>query len=224
MIYVTGDIHADLDIAKLGGKRFPQQKAMSKNDYVIICGDFGLLWDNSKREKYWQKWLSSKNFTTLWIDGNHENFDLLKQIPYTEKFGGKVQEITPSIYHLERGQVFTIEGKTFFTMGGASSHDKQNRTEHVSWWQEEVPSRSEMDCAIDVLDANNWSVDYVLTHCAPSSVQQLISPWYERDAITNFLDRVCSGLQFKRWFFGHYHIDRMMNNQFVALYDKVVLV
>ena len=122
MIYVTGDTHADLDIGKLAVRFFPQQKNLTKDDYLIICGDFGLVWDDSKRERYWQKWLSDKNFTTLWVDGNHENFDYLSTFPLTDRFGGKVREITPSIYHLDRGQVLTIDGKKIFVMGGASSH------------------------------------------------------------------------------------------------------
>ena len=77
MIYVTGDTHANIDIAKLNTTKFPQQKELTKNDFVIICGDFGLCWDGSHREMWWQDWLTAKNFTTLWIDGNHENFDRL---------------------------------------------------------------------------------------------------------------------------------------------------
>ena len=68
MIYVTGDTHANIDIAKLNTTKFPQQKELTKNDFVIICGDFGLCWDGSHREMWWQDWLTAKNFTTLWID------------------------------------------------------------------------------------------------------------------------------------------------------------
>ena len=111
MIYVTGDTHANIDIAKLNTTKFPQQKELTKNDFVIICGDFGLCWDGSHREMWWQDWLTAKNFTTLWIDGNHENFDMLYQFPLIDKFGGKVREIAPDIYHLDRGQVLTIDGR-----------------------------------------------------------------------------------------------------------------
>ena len=215
MIFVTGDTHADIDIGKLSAAHFQRQNRLSKNDYVIICGDFGLVWDGSPREMYWRKWLSDKNFTTLWIDGNHENFDR------TEKFGGKVREISPSIYHLERGQVLTIDGNKFFVMGGAASHDKEHRREHISWWQEEMPSVKEMEAAIDALDANDWTVDYVLTHCAPRSVQLMIQPWYENDALTGFLERVRQDLNFKKWFFGHYHTDMFLGQEFVCLYNRL---
>ena len=71
MIYLTGDTHIPIDIGKLNTKNFPQQKEMTKDDYVIVLGDFGLLWKKNKTYEYWKKWLEERNFTTLWIDGNH---------------------------------------------------------------------------------------------------------------------------------------------------------
>ena len=65
MIFVTGDTHANLDIGKLSTRRFPEQKELTKEDFLIVCGDFGLVWDGSAREIYWQDWLTSKNYTTL---------------------------------------------------------------------------------------------------------------------------------------------------------------
>ena len=202
MIYVTGDTHADIDIKKLSVKNFPMQKSLTKKDYLIVCGDFGLIWDGSTREIWWKKWLAGKNFTTLWIDGNHENFDILRKFSLQDKFGGKVREIAPNIYHLERGQVLTIDGQRFFVMGGARSHDKEYRTEHISWWKDEMPSMEEMERGINALDNNGWSVDYVLTHCAPRSIQTMIADWYENDPLVSYLERIMVDLQFKRWYFG----------------------
>ena len=222
MVYVTGDTHANIDIRKLNTENFPQQKELTKKDYLIVCGDFGLVWDGSAREIYWQDWLSNKNFVTLFVDGNHENFDILRCMPLKKKFGGYVREIAPDIYHLERGQVLTIDRKKIFVMGGARSIDKEHRIEHISWWKEEIPSREEMEYAIASLDAVNWKVDYAITHCAPRSIQTLLSPWYENDPVVSFLERIYSELRFKKWYFGHYHVDKQVNEQFVALFNKVV--
>lgn len=222
MVFVTGDTHADMDITKLNKAYFPQQDALTKDDYVIICGDFGLCWDNSKRERWWRDWLSQRSFTTLWIDGNHENFDMLYQFPVTDMFSGKAREIAPSVYHLERGQVLTIGGKKIFCMGGARSVDKATRREHISWWEQEMPTMAEMEQAIAALDAADWNVDYVITHCAPKRVQAELASWYENDPMVSFLDRVCSDLMFKRWYFGHYHVDRNIGDKFVALYNRVL--
>ena len=124
MIYITGDCHADF--TKFNMENFPEQKEMTKDDYVIICGDLGGVWmkdEESEKEKWWLDWLERKSFTTLFVDGNHENFDRLYSYPVEEWNGGKVHRIRPSVIHLMRGQVFTVEGKKIFAFGGAISHD-----------------------------------------------------------------------------------------------------
>ena len=73
MIYITGDTHGGFQ--RFGMKYFPNQKTMCREDYAIIAGDFGGLWDDSPRETYWLDWLEERPFTTLFVDGNHENFD-----------------------------------------------------------------------------------------------------------------------------------------------------
>ena len=186
MIYVTGDCHGNY--RRFATEIFPEQKEMSKDDYVIICGDFG-YWDESKEQKYWMKWLDSKPFTTLWIDGNHENFDLLKKQKAVKWHGGNVQFIQPSVIHLMRGQIYELEGLKIFTFGGAKSHDISGgiletsdprfrakrkkldknqelyRINHVSWWKEELPEEEELAEGLRNLIQNNWSVDYIISHC-----------------------------------------------------------
>ena len=116
MIYITGDTHIPVDIQKLSTKRFPEQKEMTKNDYVIICGDFGGVWDDSNEEKYWIKWLKNKNFTTLFIDGNHENFDMLYSLPIVDFCGGTAHKVDNGIYHLIRGEIYTIDEKNSLSL------------------------------------------------------------------------------------------------------------
>ena len=79
MVYITGDMHGDLSRFKN-----PIFKKMKAGDVLIVCGDFGGVWDNSHQEQYWRKWLSQKPFTTLFIDGNHENYDRLSVYSVTE--------------------------------------------------------------------------------------------------------------------------------------------
>lgn len=121
IIWVTGDTHGDW-IHRVNMDSFPEQREMSKDDYVIILGDFG-IWRDSPQQRWYLNWLEERNFTTLFIDGNHENYDILDSYPVEEWHGGKVHFIKPSVIHLMRGQVFDIDGLKFFTFGGASSHD-----------------------------------------------------------------------------------------------------
>ena len=99
------------------------QNQLSREDFMIICGDFGLIWEDCEEERNWLKWLEDRPWTTLWIDGNHENFDRLKSFSIEKWNGGLIQKITPHIFHLCRGQVFQIEGYRIFAMGGGESHD-----------------------------------------------------------------------------------------------------
>ena len=228
MIYITGDTHGRTDAAKLDNKYNPMFSQMTKNDYVIITGDFGFVWDNSKEDIWWRNWLDNKPFTTLFIDGNHENFDLLETYPIEEKFGGKVRKITDSIFYLCRGQIFDIQGKRFFTMGGAECHDKEYRTYGKSMWVQELPNDDEYEEARKNLEKCGWKVDIVLTHCAPTSVQNIILgqniDFYSANKLTDFLDEISKKLDFKHWYTGHYHFDKTLDEdkRFRVLFNNLV--
>ncbi|MEY9093604.1 metallophosphoesterase family protein [Paenibacillus sp. RC84] len=211
MIYITGDIHGTISVgSRLNKRNFPEQKSLTKKDYVIVAGDFGLIWDGSREDQYWLKWLDKeKPFTTLFIDGNHENFDLLEQYPVEIWNGGKVHKINNSVIHLMRGQVFTIENNKFFTFGGAASHDKEYRKEGRSWWRREMPSKDEYEEGLENLNRNNWNVDYVITHTCSTSDLDYISSLFnihmEKDEMHPYFYEVEQKLKYKRWYFGHFH-------------------
>ncbi|EGC03213.1 metallophosphoesterase family protein [Ruminococcus albus] len=213
MVLVTGDIHGCADIGKLTAKANPIQKEMTKEDFLIIAGDFGLVWNNDEEDLWWRKWLDKKPYTTLFVDGNHENFDLLDDYEVTEFNGGKVHRIGESIYHLMRGEMFELQGKRFFTMGGAESHDKEFRTLGTSIWTQEMPSDEEYIHAIETLDRIGWQTDFVITHCAPTPIQSEIAAMlgfpdvYPSNRLTDFLQQVREKLEFRGWFHGHYHTD-----------------
>lgn len=225
MIYVTGDIHGGFDIHKLSSKELRSAGLrIEKDDYVIVCGDFGLVWDNKPEERYWRKWLDEKPWTTLFVDGNHENFELLNAYPVEEWHGGYIHRISEKIIHLMRGNVFSLEGATFFAFGGAASHDKEWRLPGLSWWPEELPSDEELRQANDVLAQCNNQVDYIISHCAPSLIQGRLNPTYRTDRLTEYFEYVRETVKFKRWYFGHYHEDVDFDDGFSCLLDRVLSV
>lgn len=225
MIFVTGDVHAPHDIGKLNTTNWPDQKALTRNDYLIVCGDMGLVWDLSKHDLWWQKWFEDKPFTTLFVDGNHENHPALAQYPVEMWNGGKIHRIQPHVIHLMRGQVYDIDGTTVFAMGGASSHDKPWRVEGISWWPEELPSSEEYAEAERNLAANDWQVDLVVSHCTANSVQEQLAYWYEHDDLTNFFEMVVhEKLDYRHWYFGHYHKDKDIDDLHTCLYQGIELV
>ncbi len=227
MIFVTGDIHGEVEWNKLNAIKDGPMKGCGKNDYLIVCGDFGLVWYNNQKNRTYEKqlkWLEKCPFTVLFVDGNHENHELLNSFPVEEWNGGKIHRIGKAI-HLMRGQVFTIEGKKFFTMGGAASHDiwdgilepeedqkikewwaegKAFRINHLTWWKEEMPSAEEYAEAWKNLEANNFEVDYIITHCA-NNIELAMMGYSDPDELTTFLTKVCNKVQYQHHYFGHYH-------------------
>ena len=217
MILVTGDIHGCADIGKLSAKVNPIQKQMTKEDYLIITGDFGLVWNNDEEDIWWRNWLDNKPYTTLFIDGNHENFDLLYEFETVDLCGGKAHKVGDSIYHLMRGEMFELQGRRFFTFGGAESHDKDYRTPGVSIWEQEMPCDEEYAHAIETLEKYDYKADFVITHCAPTDIQTEIAQLlglegeYPANRLTDFLQEIQHKLEFQGWFHGHYHTDLTSN-------------
>jgi len=117
MIYITGDTHIPIDIAKIMDDDFCCYEHLTLDDYVIICGDFGGVWDQSKAIREHMHKLNNRGFTTLFVDGNHENFDMLNAMPVKEWHGGKVHFVEENIIHLMRGQIFEIDKHSFFYDG-----------------------------------------------------------------------------------------------------------
>jgi hypothetical protein len=227
-IWITGDTHGDIDIRKLATDNWREGTKLAKSDFLIVAGDFGLVWDlvkSGERERHWVNWLTNKPWTTLFIDGNHENFDRLYKLPEVEMFGATVGQLNESIFHLKRGQIYTIEGKTFFTMGGGHSIDKEHRREFISWWKEEVPTYSERSFALDNINKFGNSVDYIITHIAPTTIlNKLDSLLPYIDEYNNFLNIFIysdNEIQYKHWYFAHYHVDAEVDEKHTCIYDKI---
>lgn len=252
MIYITGDCHADW--SKFSCDSFPEQKDMTRDDFVIVCGDFG-IWHNDSTEKWWFKWFEKKNFTLLFVDGNHENFDRL----YSDEFdivdfhGGKAHRICENVFHLMRGHVFDLCGKKFFAFGGASSHDINDgilnpddykttkelvddynsrtrkgellRINHLSWWDKELPTETEMKFGLSMLKKNKNNVDFIISHCCPQHVASVFSHgMYKQDKLTLYFNTISDTVEFNKWFFGHYHNNQTILNKYVMLYEQIVRV
>ena len=133
--YVTGDIHGGFDLQKVREWDESVGCTLKHDDYLIIAGDFGYPWSYSKREAEEILWLESRTYTVLFVDGNHERYDFWQKRPYEEWHGGKTQRLLNDgrTCRLCRGQVFDICGNSVFTMGGATSVDRDVRVPQVSW-------------------------------------------------------------------------------------------
>lgn len=218
MVYITGDIHGDITRFRKGKLRW-----LGKNDTLIILGDFGFLWDDSPEEKAARAWLAKRKYTILFLDGTHENYDLLAEYPITEYAGGKVQQIAGNVYHACRGSVYTIEGKKYLCFGGGESTDQEDREVGVNWWKAEMPSKQDMIYCVQSLDACAYQVDYVLTHDAPSKLLDFsIVKQSEESELHRFLDTVLMKISYQKWFFGRYHKDIAISPKAECVFLRVL--
>lgn len=226
-VYVTGDTHVPRDIHKF--LIYEQSYKITQDDIFIVAGDFGLIWDRecSYREWCWTQWLDSRPFTTFFCDGNHENFHRLNKFEEVEMFGGKVGRVSKKVFHLKRGEIYTIKGKKFFTFGGAQSIDKHHRIPGVSHWDEELPTHAEINYGLDNLAKHGNEVDYIITHNAPRCVieEHFKYPIYDKtkDPTLDFFNEIFYNTTFERWFFGHWHEDKECGSA-VALFERTVKI
>ncbi len=219
MIYVTGDMHGS--VSRFEEKAFDKLRS---GDILIICGDFGFIWNGDGQEEKILQFMGRQKYKILFIDGCHENFDKLYSYPEDIWCGGKIHRINDNLFHLCRGQVFQIEGNSVFTMGGGYSVDAEIRASRgMRWWEEEMPTKREMENAATVLYEHSLKVDYIITHECPTKVKDLLSKDYNNvNALTSFFDDLCERVTYKHWFFGSMHKDRHISSKHTAVYLEVV--
>lgn len=217
MIYITGDTHGDIERFKSA-----DFKKIHKGDTLIICGDFGFIWNGSRSEKSILKKLSGKDYTIAFIDGCHENFDLLESYPEEVWKGGKIHRISGNIVHLMRGEVFTIENKKIFAFGGGHSHDYEFRRDSKNWWEREQPTHEEITNALHNLHQNDNIVDYIITHEPPASLKDCLKDdVLQRIEVHAFFEELIKICQYEKWFFGKCHVDRHIPIKFYAVFSKL---
>jgi len=230
MIFVTGDTHRKLDIKKLDADNFSEQKLMTRDDYLIIAGDFGGVWTGDRSDDDILDYHENKPYTTLFVGGNHENYDALSTYPVKRWNGGMVHQIREHVFHLMNGQIFLIGGKTFFIMGGATSVDRQYRTEHETWWPQEEPSEEDFQIARENLSRNGNKINYIISHTVPEKVRKnAFVPMKDfldyESGVEKFLDGILEDVEYEKWFAGHIHIDReLVNYKMRILFNSIVIV
>ena len=235
-IFVCGDTHGGHDLKKLVD--LSEKEKLDYSDYIIICGDAGIVWSYDTLEED-IKLFEDLGATILFVDGNHENYDILNKYKVESWNGGKIHKISERIFHLLRGQVFNILGKTFLTLGGADSSDKEDRQEHISWWSDESITYGDVFEAKINLEKVNNNVDYVVTHTpSTKTLSELVGiltscgeeiPYFLQKKIlpsqsSDMLDFIHKKVKFKHWFCGHLHIDENISNVSMLYNDNIVKI
>ena len=221
MIYVTGDIHANLD-----PKRLDFFKSLKKDDIMIVLGDFGFSWNKSFQNSWNALDIAC---LTVSVMGNHENYDLIKSCAVERVFGADAYKLNPRTFYLMNGEIYNIEGIKSFVFGGADSIDKAYRVPYVSWWPEEIPSRGEFLKGLSNLERNNWDIDLFLAHTCPTDVSlSLFNYSYKlNDPVETMLSQYEYEIQENNpekeypFLFGHHH-NFKLGDKYICLYNQVM--
>lgn len=214
-IGITGDIHGDYNLFKI-------KRAVKMGiECLIVTGDFSYIMDNSEIEKILQRKISKMPILILFCDGNHENHKMLSEYPESDWNGGRVHFIKDNIIHLKRGEIYNIYNKKFFVFGGAFSVDREFGTENKDWWKEEVPSEEEKKHGMNNLLKNNYNVDYIITHTCETKTLLKLSPFAEPDDLNNYFMFIKDRTEFNKWFFGHLHQDKEINEKEICLHHRI---
>ena len=223
-IWITGDKHGTL--VPLFGLA---EKIMLKNtDILLIAGDAGYVWD----KHYCDTVATLQQIfpgTIAFVDGNHENHQLLNSFAVSQWQGGRVHQIGERVYHLLRGELYTIYGMVFFTFGGARSVDKDRREAGKSWWQEEEPTEKEIEYGRKQMGCHVNEIDYVITHECPLfaraflSRKKEIAPDYRLPhCLEQWYHIVSNGKRFQKWYFGHMHTDQLITPKLRGVHHDIL--
>lgn len=214
MILITGDIHGDF--TRFKDKRL---RKLRKSDALIICGDFGFIWDGSRKEKRILKRLGRRRYNILFVEGSHENFEELEKYETEEWCGGMTRKISGNLRQLIRGNVFEIAGKTVFAFGGGKSDDTNDELK----MKYEVPAENELTQADKHLSEHGNQVDYVVSYEPPVTVGEFLTgSEAQADKIGAYLEEKKNTLGFTHWFFGKFHVTKRIPTRFTAVFDTVI--
>lgn len=218
---ITGDTHGTLDLETLRNYCYNFDV---RKEYIVILGDVGVCFHGGIKDEMVREELERiPSKWVLFIDGNHENFEILNSYEVEEWNGGKVHKISDKLIHLMRGQVFEIEGKKIFTFGGGFSIDKEYRIEGRSWWKEEMPSKEEYEEGLLNLEKVGNKVDYIFTHTAPREIcKRMVRKMYSgEEELQDYLQGISETVDFKKWYYGHWHFDVDIDKKYIGMYNRV---
>lgn len=230
MIAITGDIHGEVDdlLWNLDKKFFDEPV---EEQTIILLGDVGLNYygnsvDVKKKEK-----LQNSGRTYFCIHGNHEERpqNIGTYVP-TVWNGGIVyiEEKYPNIIFAKDGEVYDLFGIKTLVLGGAYSVDKWYRIKSgYNWFPNEQISAEERNRIYEKVKQLG-SIDMVLSHTCPYQWRptDLFLDFIDQNSVDNtmeyWLTEIEKILDYKLWFFGHYHDDRRINEKAMMLYKMIL--
>ncbi|WP_104170009.1 metallophosphoesterase [Cryobacterium sp. M23] len=159
-----GDTHGDMQHVLAVAKTMSDRGI----ELLVVLGDFGFLWPG----RNWgididklSRRLKMTAQTLAFVDGNHEDFDLLYKFPVADD---GLRWIRPNIVHIPRGyRTVLASGATLAALGGANSVDIGHRVLGRSVWVEESITNA------DLTKLGPDHADVLIGHDAPLDLPSL---------------------------------------------------
>jgi 3-oxoacid CoA-transferase subunit A len=219
MIYITGDTHADFRRVAL----FNIRNQTKTGDMLIILGDVGINYLSGESSARLKTLLANEPLTLFCIHGNHENRPSnLSSYVLKDYNEGKVyvEEEFPNILFPKDGEVFDIDGYKCLIIGGAYSTDRYLRMAcNYPWWPDEQPTAEIRADVEEKIRELGGKVDLVFSHTCPRKYipfDHFDNP--DKDAYPDidfstedWLDKIEESLDYKKWFCGHFHIEKKID-------------
>lgn len=235
-VYMTGDTHGQFERVI----EFCRLREVEPENTFVILGDAGLNYYGDRRDTKKKEQLATVPITFFCLHGNHE-------MRPSEALGYECREYHvgqvwvepeyPNILFAIDGEVYDFNGHSCLVIGGAYSVDKFYRLARGwSWFPDEQPS-PEIKAKVErVLSERNWKIDVVLSHTGPLKYEPIEAflPMIDQRSVDKttelWLDEIESKLDYERWYFGHYHIEkeidkiRIMHNDYTLLPREVSIM
>jgi predicted phosphodiesterase len=207
-ILVCGDWHGEFRAAQAATRQANRLNC----DAVFQVGDFG-FWPHTNPEYVTQVNATFRRaskrrdqpLNVYWIDGNHENFDMLLGGDW-EKTPEGFWQIDEHVFYVPRATRWEWSGVKFLALGGAHSIDKNWRLTQGPigqyWWPQETIK------TIDTYNCLGPEVDVMFTHDMPEGTELGIRLYKldREDENNRFAVRqVADAVKPKLLFHGHYH-------------------
>ncbi len=212
MIHFISDLHGGKDM----GQFEEYINTATAEDLLIILGDIELNFQDTDENRRFTEYFLSINKPIAIVDGNHENHPYMRSFPEDTMYGAPVYRLSDSIVYLKRGNVYTIEGKTFFVMGGCKSSAKW--FEMGLAYDFEDPSPEEIAFGIKTLNSFGNKVDFILTHKYKNGEGE-IAPENSLQYLTNYIDK---NVSFTNWYSGHWHKAVKLDDLHTVIYNQIV--
>lgn len=212
MVYLLSDLHGDLNLS--GFQKYLMDAG--EDDLLILLGDICLKFEETEENRiFTDSFLASKKRIAI-VDGNHENFAFLNSFPEEEWNGGIVGRLTENIVHLKRGNVYNIDGKTYFVFGGCKSSSRWQ--EMGLWYPGDEASEDELQFAYENIKKHNYKFDYILTH----KYEQIPPRGTVSVRLMELTKYIEENVAYGKWYSGHWHKNETIDEKHALVYDTLL--